>query len=739
MSRAFNESWEMMPPPTARPKENVTVLFQKRNSEKTLNAMRRFTYKNFISLPQREVVHFNSKEIVSNLNIGKAFRIVTIVFAGMFVSHLYAGAPIYHDAFSPCPSISSAIACENSKPGSPRSDWDAPIDPSVEGFSTRQSLKRGEVVEFKIKSDPDVALVDVVIYRLGYYKGMGARKITTISYTPSRNQPPCRKIRSPSSDPKVDARNFPAFHDCGNWTVSATWTVPQNATSGVYVAKIIRGDDGNRSNHIYFVVRDIAGISDLLFQTSDTTWQAYNPYPLDEERRIAGYSLYRHESAIRNLPRGYKVSFNRPYFSRTWDPINQRFLNQSSAYGDLFQLEYPMIRFLERNGYNVSYSSGSDTDLRGSYIRRHKVFLSVGHDEYWSGQQRRSVEIAKASGVHLAFFSANEMYWKTRWEADYKGEPQRVLVSFKDGADIPDHKIDPQPRITTGPWASPAFGPPQAPMLDGNRPENGLTGQITSLGELCLADIQVPVSNSSLRFWRNTAVAHAHNTTTLSCQVPGSPTPCGAIGYEIDAAPDDLARPTGLFTLSRTIIDKTTVRRGCESAVPPHSMTLYKRSNGALVFGAGTMQLALLLDEDSLDPFVPHLANRSMQQAIVNLFADMGSQPVTLQSDLVRAAPTQDSTPPVVIIKSPSNNTRFKATDTITVTGVASDVGGKVAGVEVSINGGRTWTYVVGNREWRYTFKPARSSARTTILVRGIDDSGNSDRARPAKIVVLVN
>ena len=33
-----------------------------------------------------------------------------------------------------------------------------------------------------------------------------------------------------------------------------------------------------RASHIYFVVRHDESHSDILFQTSDTTWQAYNPY-----------------------------------------------------------------------------------------------------------------------------------------------------------------------------------------------------------------------------------------------------------------------------------------------------------------------------------------------------------------------------------------------------------------------------------------------------------------------------
>ena len=59
--------------------------------------------------------------------------------------------------------------------------------------------------------------------------------------------------------------------------------MPANAVSGVYIAKLTRTDTGGAS-HIPFVVRNDASHSDLLFQTSDTTWQAYNTY--------GGNSLY---------------------------------------------------------------------------------------------------------------------------------------------------------------------------------------------------------------------------------------------------------------------------------------------------------------------------------------------------------------------------------------------------------------------------------------------------------------
>src|SRR6266481_9841956 len=100
--------------------------------------------------------------------------------------------------------------------------------------------------------------------------------------------------------------------------------------------------------------------------------------------------------------RAYKVSYNRPFQvtnGNTW----------------LFTSEIPMHRWLEANGYDLSYSADVDTDRNGS-LTQHKIFMSVAHDEYWSGGQRANVEAARAAGVNLTFFSGNEVFFKTRWE-----------------------------------------------------------------------------------------------------------------------------------------------------------------------------------------------------------------------------------------------------------------------------------------------------------------------------------
>ena len=249
----------------------------------------------------------------------------------------------------------NAIVTENALPGNPSSEWDitGAGDPSIQGYATDMSVNQGGTIRFKVDTNATQYRLD--IYRLGYYGGLGARLVATVqpSATLPQTQPACLSDVSTG------------LVDCGNWAVSGSWTVPPTATSGVYVAKVVREDPENgRASHILFVVRNDAGTSDLLYQTSDTTWQAYNTY--------GGNSLYFGSPA----GRAYKVSYNRPFTTRCCD-----FPNGSNLTW-FFDAEYPMIRWLERNGYDVSYSSGIDTDRSGSNLLKHKVFMPVGHDEY---------------------------------------------------------------------------------------------------------------------------------------------------------------------------------------------------------------------------------------------------------------------------------------------------------------------------------------------------------------------
>ena len=584
------------------------------------------------------------------------------------------------------------IPAENSLTGNPSSEWDitGAGDLSLQGFATDISVNKGQTVSFKINITGTNKNYSIKIYRLGYYQGNGARLITTLGPFLGVTQP-------------APVTNAPTgLNDCGNWSSSASWAVPASAVSGIYIARLIRSDNGGAS-HIVFIVRDDAANADILYKTSDATWQAYNAY--------GGNSLYL--GTTPGFPNGHatKVSYNRPFITRNGGG------GGGVAEDWLFNAEYPMIRWLERNGYYVSYSTDVDMDRNATPITpaKNKVILSVGHDEYWSLAERNKFEAARNAGVHLAFFSGNEVYWKTRWENSIDGNntAYRTLVCYKEGTlgeNVCNAECDPT-NIWTGLWRD-GCG---ATAPDGCKPENALTGQISWFD--VTSSILVPATYKNYRFWRNTSVASlgAGQTATL---------PAGTLGYEWDWEQPAYAanNPSGRFTLSSTTVTGKT-----------HKLSLYRHSSGALVFGAGTIQWSWGLDgvhdRGASTPSV------IMQQATVNLLADMGVQPGTLQAGLVAATASTDVTPPASVITFPANGATLAPNVAVTISGTASDAN-VVAGMEVSVDGGTTWKPATGTTNWTFSWTPT-ANGTVTIKVRGFDDSGNMEGDGASNVITI--
>ena len=196
------------------------------------------------------------------------------------------------------------------------------------------------------------------IYRLGYYGG--ARRPQG-RHRPARRRR-CRRPAGCLNDATT------GLVDCGNWAVSASWAVPADAVSGIYFAKLVREDGTGGASHIVFVVRDDDGTSDLLFQTSDTTWQAYNQY--------GGNSLYT-GGAGRAAPTRSATTGRSPPAGTT--PEDWR-LQRRVPDGPLARAQRLRRQLLHRR----RQPTGAARE-----ILEHKVFLSVGHDEYWSGDAAR--------------------------------------------------------------------------------------------------------------------------------------------------------------------------------------------------------------------------------------------------------------------------------------------------------------------------------------------------------------
>jgi Mo-co oxidoreductase dimerisation domain len=320
------------------------------------------------------------------------------------------------------------VVRENLKLGS-QLWWSEQTDeePLLEGFSTQFSYEANHPVTFKISVSPELLhttptlKVQLWIFRLGYYSGIGATLAGNISYT----------AKASNLQPNCLFDTVSHMTDCDNWHDSLVWDIPGKAPNGIYVAIPVtfhRNKKGEvaelRGSYIPFVVRQSRYLqnnpngvktekkffnskfgSDILFKTSDMTWVVYNRY--------GGWNLYRGNGSYTFDSRATHASYNRPFQNRQYKP-------QGQFENFLFGAEYPLLFWLEKHGYDVSYASCEDVENLGQngdlIPSNFRILLSVGHDEYYTQALRDSYKNARNAGVNLAFFSSNEMFWRSRWK-----------------------------------------------------------------------------------------------------------------------------------------------------------------------------------------------------------------------------------------------------------------------------------------------------------------------------------
>lgn len=604
-------------------------------------------------------------------------------------------AGIAQAASDPCGTGSNPIVCENSKAGSPMSDWFSPnAYGDIKGFSSKESVQAGDTVQFKVQSPVSY---HVEIYRLGWYGGDGARLISTAAQV-AVNYPANYTSKAASCTTKSST----GLVDCGNWPVTVNWTVPSDAVSGLYIANLTQ-NDGDGVMPYPFVVRKDSSTSDVVVQTSDQTWQAYNDY--------GGQDLYGGTGPAPD-GRAYEVSYNRPL------DIG----GDNGIYGS----EFMMLAWLERNGYDVSYLSGVDVSSAGgaTLLKKHKVYMSSGHDEYWTQSQYSNVLAARKAGVRQAFFSGNEVFWKTRLTPSIDGTStaDRTLVCYKMTKMAQNNGIaDP-----SGQWTGTWMDPTSTNYGQTYQPPNILTGSMFTVNGYRSDAITVPGSYGKNRLWRGTSIANLTSSQTATF-------PTGTLGYEWDSDISNSTRPSGAIDLSSTTVDITDGKYRLDwgnmygNGTATHNLVEFRdQDSGALVFGAGTVQwswgLTNLPTYDPADVVVTE--DSRMQQATVNVLADMGVQPLTLQSNLVAASATTDTTGPAVTVTSPASGATVPALKPVTIKGTASDSGGVVARVEVSTDGGSTWNAATGLTSWSYTWTPTAPGS-ASVKIRAVDDSVN--------------
>jgi hypothetical protein len=293
------------------------------------------------------------------------------------------------------------IQVENAVPGTPA--WRAPLAPDhlIEGYASQISVVPGDTLQFHVSASP-AAAYRLMIYRLGWYGGLGGRLVACLPTCTTDKQAWTQPV--PTPDPATGEVR-------AAWPVTDSVQVGPSWTSGYYVAEptLTEGPAAGMIGWIPFIVRAPPSQHSLiLVQAPVNTWEAYNNW--------GGKSLYNYNSTDNTA--AVTVSFDRPF---AWDqPGSQITLGW----------ELPLVRFLEREGYDVSYQTDWDTDQNPASLLLHRLVMSAGHGEYWTKGERDAFDTARDQGTNLAFMGSNTAYWQVRY-----ANGGRSIVGYKSNAD----------------------------------------------------------------------------------------------------------------------------------------------------------------------------------------------------------------------------------------------------------------------------------------------------------------
>src|SRR2546428_958950 len=450
-------------------------------------------------------------------------RIVVTSLLSLFAWAAPASSPLAAD---------NPIVLENQQPGSNGWIWYSlkegdDATGQIKGYASAVSVNQNESITFYVSVNP-AQTYTIDFYRIGWYAGLGGRLRLHVGPLGGVQQSPC------DSDPTT---GLIACH----WAPNYTLTVPSDWTSGVYLAHLINAD--GYQNYVTFVVRD-GRPAPFLYQWSVATDQAYNNYPNDGR---TGKSLYTFNSygakTVSGDTRAVKVSFDRPA--------------AGLGFGNFFAWEIYFVRWLERSGYDVTYSADIDTHANGGELKKHKALLSPGHEEYWSKEMFDAAEAARDAGVNLAFFGANSVYTQVRFEPSAVGVANRVMVCYRS---TPWNPIDPvYGPTTTTEWRSPPV----------NRPEQTLIGIQTFL---MLPNSDYVVTNSSHWVYAGTGFKDGDVVR-------------GIVGYESDAYMPDYPPPN---STNQTLLSRSPFTDPSTGALSYRHSSIYQAPSGAWVFASGT-------------------------------------------------------------------------------------------------------------------------------------------------------
>lgn len=460
-----------------------------------------------------------------------------------------------------------SVADENRLPGTRA--WQLSGRPGsglVEGYVSEQEVTPGRVERFYVHA-PGARWVRVELFRMGWYGGRGGRLVLRSGQLPAIRQPPCHH----------DLRT--GLTEC-RW--HATWSprLPSSLVSGVYVGKLVTSA-GAQKDTLLVVRARRAG--PLVAQLATATYEAYNDW--------GGDDLYPAVTPVieTGTTQGIEVSYDRPYDTAT-------------GAGQLFARDIAMVRFLEREGYPLTYATDTGVDLHSTELLGARAVLDIGHSEYWSLRAHDAYAAARDAGVNLAFFTSDTMGWRVRYAratpaSSEAGHPDHVIIAYKQHALLDVDRSQPSGRFPDG-----------GASVTGTVYENCITPRLThAAGPPVYAYYGWSPAPTLRPRWLFRGTGFTAGSVVD-----------GIVGYELDRIAPLPPGPVDVIGGGSAV---------CQSRIAPSDQTystLYRARSGALVFSAGTMGWQLGLSPvPSTSPDAPRAADRRLVRLTENLLGRM--------------------------------------------------------------------------------------------------------------------